>query len=55
MVSVYIRYHLKNGRTVNRAYYLPESKEILALASDIYDNWDYKKQCCLLAMYQNRI
>ena len=43
MVSVYIRYHLKNGRTVNRAYYLPESKEILALASDIYDNWDYKK------------
>lgn len=43
MVSVYIRYHLKNGRTVNRAYYLPESKEILALTSDIYDNWDYKK------------
>lgn len=43
MVSVYIRYHLKNGRTVTRAYYLPESKEILDLASDIYDNWDYKK------------
>lgn len=43
MVSVYIRYYLKNGRIVNRAYYLPESKEILALASDIYDNWDYKK------------
>lgn len=43
MVSVYIRYYLKNGKTVNRAYYLPESKEILALASDIYDNWDYKK------------
>lgn len=43
MVSVYVRYYLKNGRIVNRAYYLPESKEILELASDIYDNWDYKK------------
>lgn len=43
MVSVYIRYYLKDGRVVNRAYYLPESKEILDLASDIYDNWDYKK------------
>lgn len=42
-VSVYIRYHLKNGRVVNRAYYLPESRKILELASDIYDNWDYKK------------
>ena len=34
---------MKDGRVVNRAYYLPESKEILDLASDIYDNWDYKK------------
>ena len=42
-VSVYIRYHLKNGRTVNRAYYLPESKEILALASIFMITGDYKK------------
>lgn len=43
MVSVYIRYHLKNGKTVYRAYYVPETEELLALTSDVYDNWDYKK------------
>ncbi len=43
MASVYIRYHLKNGKTVYRAYYVPETEELLALVSDIYDNWDYKK------------
>ncbi len=43
MVSLYIGYSLKNGRTVYRVYYVPETEELLSLVSDIYDNWDYKE------------
>lgn len=43
MVSLYVGYYLKNGRTVYRAYYVPETEKLLSLVSDIYDNWDYKE------------
>lgn len=43
MVCINIGYYLKNGRTVYRAYYVPETEKLLSLISDIYDNWDYKE------------
>lgn len=42
-VVVYVRYHLKSGRIVDRVYDIPETEKLLTLVSNIYDNWEYKK------------
>lgn len=43
LVSVYIGYHLKSGKTVYRAYTVPETKELAETIGAVYDNWEYRE------------
>lgn len=44
VVSFYIAYHLKTGKTVYRLYYAPETEEVVKMIGDVYDNWEYRER-----------
>lgn len=44
MVSVYVAYHLKSGRTVYRAYMIPETEEVISQITAVYDDWSYREK-----------
>ncbi|HIX28092.1 MAG TPA: ABC transporter permease [Candidatus Blautia stercoravium] len=44
LVEVDVAYHLKSGKTVYRAYMIPENKKVVSNVAAVYDNWDYKSK-----------
>lgn len=44
LVSVYVAYHLKSGRTVYRAYMIPETEEVISQITAVYDDWSYREK-----------
>ena len=54
LVSVYVAYHLKSGRTVYRAYMIPETEEVISQITAVYDDWSYREKCCPPAIRRQR-
>lgn len=44
LVKVDVAYHLKSGKTVYRAYMIPEDEKVISNVAAVYDNWDYKEK-----------
>lgn len=44
LVEVDVAYHLKSGKTVYRAYMIPEDEKVISNVAAVYDNWDYKEK-----------
>lgn len=44
LVSVDVAYHLKSGRTVYRAYMIPETEEVISHIEAVYDDWSYREK-----------